>query len=397
MDFLKRWLQERSDSNDYRRLFPVERSADGRISEAGKTGAPILDFSSNDYLALSTHPAMIAAGQAALTRYGTGVGAARLMSGDLMLFHELEEAVADLKSREAALVFGSGYMANIGAIPALAGRGDIIFSDRLNHASIHDGCRLSGAKLVRFRHNDPDHLEDCLRDKRGSNQALIVVESLYSMDGDRCPLADIVRLKNRHGCLLMVDEAHATGIFGNKGGGLIQAEGLEDEVEIAMGTFGKALGSYGAYIAGSETLKNFLINRARSFIYATGLPPAVIAASLKAVELLAGEPERRKELCDNAAYFKNALVAAGLPGKPGPSQIVPVMVGDSRLAVKIAAELRANSIFVTPVRPPTVPEGTARLRFSVTLHQSRRELADTAALLMEISNKLSVPVSFPAE
>jgi glycine C-acetyltransferase/8-amino-7-oxononanoate synthase len=398
MDFLKSWLKKRRDTGNYRRLFPLERLATGQIRKAGaSTDSAILDFSSNDYLALSIHPDLITAAGEALNRYGTGAGAARLMSGDLQLFHLLEEATAKFKNREAALLFGSGYMANIGVIPALVSRGDVIFSDRLNHASIYDGCRLAGAKLVRFHHNDLDHLEDCLKRERGQGQALIIVESLYSMDGDRCPLAGIVQLKKRHDCMLMVDEAHATGIFGANGGGIIQEEGLEGEVDVAMGTFGKALGSYGAYIAGSETLKKYLVNRARSFIYSTGLPPSPVAASLAAIDLIKKEPELRRQLLENSAHFKKCLQEAGLSGEPGPSQIVPVLVGDSRKAVKITEEFRKNDILVTAVRPPTVPEGTARLRFSVTLHQSRQELADTAGLLMEICKKLSVSVSFSTD
>lgn len=395
MDFLKRWLQKRHDTGNYRRLFSLERLTSGKIVAAGSAGGTsYLDFSSNDYLGLSIHSELIAAATDALGRYGTGAGAARLMSGDLQLFHVLEEEIGQFKKREAALLFGSGYLANIGVIPALVGRGDVIFADRLNHASIYDGCRLSGAKLVRFFHNDLDHLAECLKRERGARRALIIVESLYSMDGDRCPLAEIVELKERFGCLLMVDEAHATGIFGAKGGGLIQAAGLENEVDIAMGTFGKALGSYGAYVAGSETLKNYLINRARTFIYSTGLPPSAAAASLAALKLIKKEPELGRQLLENSAYFKECLQRAGLPGVPGPSQIVPVMVGDSREAVRIAREFRNKGILVTAVRPPTVPEGTARLRFSVTLHQGRRQLADTAGLLMEISENLAVPVSF---
>ena len=189
MDFLNRWLQKRCDTGNYRRLFPLERFANGQIRKAGSSSdSAILDFSSNDYLALSIHPDLIAAARDALNLYGTGAGAARLMSGDLQLYHSLEEATAKFKNREAALLFGSGYMANIGVIPALVGRGDVIFSDRLNHASIYDGCRLAGAKLVRFHHNDLDHLEDCLKRERGQGKALIIVESVYSMDGDRCPL-----------------------------------------------------------------------------------------------------------------------------------------------------------------------------------------------------------------
>jgi glycine C-acetyltransferase/8-amino-7-oxononanoate synthase len=398
MDFLDRWLQKRCDTGNYRRLFPLERFANGQIRKAGSSGnSVILDFSSNDYLALSIHPDLIKAARNALDLYGTGAGAARLMSGDLQLYHALEEATAKFKNRQAALLFGSGYMANIGVIPALVGRGDVIFSDRLNHASIYDGCRLSGAKLVRFHHNDLDHLAECLKKERGQGKALIIVESLYSMDGDRCPLAEVAQLKNRHDCLLMVDEAHATGIFGPDGGGIIQEEGLADEVDIAMGTFGKALGSYGAYIAGSETLKKYLVNRARSFIYSTGLPPSAVAASLAAIDLIKKEPELRRQLMGNSGYFKKCLQKAGLPGESGPSQIVPVMVGDSQQAVKIADEFRKNDILITAVRPPTVPKGTARLRFSVTLHQKRQDLAETANLLMEICQKLSVKVSFSTE
>ncbi len=395
MDFLERWLQTRRDTGNYRRLFPLERLASGQIRKAGSSGdSALLDFSSNDYLALSIHPDLILAAQNALNLYGTGAGAARLMSGDLQLYHALEDATAKFKNRQAALLFGSGYMANIGVIPALVGRGDVIFSDRLNHASIYDGCRLSGAKLVRFHHNDPAHLEDCLKKGRGQGKALIIVESLYSMDGDICPLAAIVRLKKNYDCMLMVDEAHATGIFGANGGGIIQEEGLEGEVDVAMGTFGKALGSYGAYIAGSEALKKYLVNRARSFIYSTGLPPSAVAAALAAIALLKKEPQLGQQLLANSSYFKKCLQEAGLPGEPGPSQIVPVMVGDSHQAVKIAEEFRQKDILVTAVRPPTVPEGTARLRFSVTLHQSRQELKDTAELLMGICKKLAVPVSF---
>lgn len=395
MDFLDSWLQERHKSNIFRKLSPLERSPDGKIRTPGMPADSFLtDFSSNDYLAYSMHPALQAAGKEALTRYGSGAGAARLMSGDLLLFHELEEETARLKNRDASLVFGSGYLANIGVIPALVGRGDVIFSDRLNHASIHDGCRLSGARLVRFRHNDLEHLDSCLQKDRGTGRALIIVESIYSMDGDRCLLREIADLKKKYSCLLMVDEAHATGIFGASGGGVVQEEGLEQEVDVVMGTYGKALGSYGAYVAGSVLLREYLINRARSFIYATGLPPAVAACSLAAIKLLDEEPGTRKQLLENSSFFKNCLREEGLAGDPGGSQIVPVMVGESRQAMAMAEELREKGLFVTAVRPPTVPEGTARLRFSVTLHQSRDELARAARLVMDISRRQNLTISF---
>lgn len=394
MDFLKRRLAEYIAANRYRRLQTVVERLDGRVVLADWEDQPLLDFSSNDYLALSQHPDLIKAGREALERYGAGVGAARLMSGDLTLFHQLEREIADLKGCPAALLFGSGYMANVGMIPALIGRGDVVFTDRLDHASIYDGCRLAGARLLRFRHNDLEHLESLLNKERGTGRALVVVESLYSMDGDIAPLVELVDLKKRHACMLMVDEAHATGIFGDQGGGLIQAAGLEGEVDVVMGTFGKALGSYGAYVAGSQDLRDYLINRARSFIYSTGLPPAVVGASLAAVRLVRDRLDLREQLAEKAAYFKECLKLEGLVGTPGPSQIVPVMVGDGGVALSLAEECCRLGLFATAVRPPTVPEGAARVRFSVTMHHRKSELAETARLLMGACRRLAISASF---
>ena len=381
MGRVKRFALE-TDLADRRRLRPITRLGRGRLQPS--SGPTLTDFSSNDYLALAEHPKLIAAAKSCLSQYGTGSGAARLMSGDLEIFHRLEEATAQLKGCEAALVFGSGYMANVGVIPALVGRGDVIFCDRLNHASIYDGCRLANARLRRFRHNDLNHLEECLKKERGTGAALIVVESIYSMDGDLCPLKELVELKNRFDCLLMVDEAHATGIYGANGGGIIQEEGLAGEVEVAMGTYGKGLGSYGAYVAGSAALVEFLVNKARSFIYSTALPPAVVAASLAAVELVRSQPELRRELHDKVAFFKKSLRDNGVAQDLGPSQIVPLLVGDSGRALQLAEALGSQGIFATAVRPPTVPKGTARLRFSVTRHHSEEVLRQAAVKLGEL-------------
>jgi len=394
MDCLKLRLVDYRAAGHYRRLRQVVERRDGRVTLSGQESQSLLDFSSNDYLALSQHPELLEASHAALGRYGVGAGAARLMSGDLGLFHQLEREVADFKGCEAALIFGSGYMANVGIIPALVGRGDVVFSDRLDHASIYDGCRLAGARLRRFRHNDPGHLEYLLKNERRTGRGLVVVESLYSMDGDLAPLAELVELKNRHACLLMVDEAHATGLFGARGGGLIQAAGLEGAVEVAMGTFGKALGSYGAYVAGSETLCDYLINRARSFIYSTGLPPAVVAASLAAVRLVRNSPDLGRRLAEKAEFFKECLKREGLTGSPGLSHIVPVMVGDGGAALTLAEECCQQGLFATAIRPPTVPEGTARLRFSVTLHHQKAELAEAARLFMGACLRLGISASF---
>lgn len=381
---LKAWLNKQREQDGLRQLSPVRHLKNGRIILLANTAEECLDFSSNDYLALSRHPALSAAAREALERYGTGAGAARLMSGDLAIHHELEEAVAQLKEQEAALVFGSGYMANIGIIPALVGRHDVIFSDRLNHASIHDGCRLSGARLIRFRHNDPEHLESLLTSERGRGTALIVAESIYSMDGDRCPLPELVRLKERHHCLLMVDEAHATGVFGETGGGVIEEEGVSAGVDLAVGTFGKALGSYGAFVAARREMIEYLVNRARSFIFSTALPPAVTAASLAAVHLVRQQPELRRELWEKVDFFKALLHQGGLNRDLGPSQIIPIVVGSSGQAMAMAEELRKQGLYVTAVRPPTVPAGTARLRFSISRWHSKADLGQATQVLLEV-------------
>ena len=374
------WLAAQKQKDELRQLTPVKRLASGQLLLQDHADRPLLDFSSNDYLALSSHAELIEQSRRFLDKAGCGAGAARLMSGDLAMYHLLEAETAQLKGREAALLFGSGYMANCGVIPALAGRNDVIFTDRLNHASIYDGCSLSKAKVVRFRHNDLHHLEELLRRQRGKAGALIVVESLYSMDGDRCPLRDIVLLKEKYNCLLMVDEAHATGLFGRRGGGIIEEEGVTDRVDIAMGTFGKALGSYGAYVVADRPMIDLLINRARTFIYSTGLPPAVIGASLAAIRLVRQQPELRADLFRRVDFFKAALRDNGLTDL-GPSQIVPILIGDSGRAVRIAQLLRDQGVYATAVRPPTVPRGTARLRFSITRHLGREELARTATLV----------------
>ncbi len=382
---LSHWLDQRRRTGGLRELRPVVRLGNGRIRLADLPDSlPLLDFSSNDYLALSAHPALMESGQRALAELGAGSGAARLMSGDLLIHHQLEEAVTSLKGKEAALLFGSGFMANAGVIPALVGRGDTIYIDRLDHASIYDGCQLSGAKLHRFRHNDLAHLEELLQKNPADGQSLVVVESIYSMDGDRCPLPELVRLRKRYGFLLLVDEAHGTGLFGPNGGGVVEADGVGDEVDLVMGTFGKALGSYGAYLAGSQEMIDYLLNRARSFIYSTALPPAVVASSLAAVELVRQSSELRDDLWQRVTFFKKCLCDGGLKVDLGPTQIIPITVGASDRALQMAKGLQKRGVFATAVRPPTVPENSARLRFSVTRHLGVEQLAEGAQALLAV-------------
>jgi len=389
MERMKNFLLERERAGTLRSLAPLARLGRGWVRLLASEDR-LLDFSSNDYLALSEHPEVIAASRKYLEMFGAGAGAARLMSGDLEINHLLEQEIAQLKSKEAALTFGSGYLANTGIIPALVGRGDLIITDRLGHASIYDGCLLSGARTIRFRHNDLKHLEQILQEKRSQfNSCLIVVESIYSMDGDRCPLVELVQLKKRFEFLLMVDEAHATGLYGENGAGIIEEDNVSQGVDIAMGTFGKALGSYGAYAATSQEFVDFLVNKARTFIYSTALPPAVVGATLASLYLVKSEPQLRIDLREKVAFFKKQLRKNGLKDDPGPSQIVPVMVGDSAKALGIAKELQKNHIYVKAVRPPTVPEGSARLRFSITRYHQEKDLKRCAELLAAALRKIS--------
>jgi len=363
MEAWKEFLEERERLQLLRRLSPSEERRPGFAVRGGKE---YVDFSSNDYLGLSSHPALVAAARDALDRYGVGAGASRLMSGNLSIHHELEEEVAAFKSTESALVFNSGYQANMGIIPALFGRHDLVLADHFCHASQLDGALLSRATLVRFRHNDPGHLSELLDKHRGGfRRCLVMTESVFSMDGDRAPLASLLEVSRRHQSFFMVDEAHATGVFGPQGRGCIEAEGLAGEIDLVMGTFSKALGGFGGYLAASRTIVDFLVNSARSFIYSTALPAPVIAANLAALRLcLSGEAHGR-DLLRRSAGFRDALRAKGwVVG--GDSQIVPVVVGESGRAISLSGYLAERGFLVLPVRPPTVPEGSARLRFSLT-------------------------------
>jgi len=390
MELMKKFLLDRKKAGTLRKLSPLIRLGQGWVRLLDFEGE-LQDFSSNDYLALSEHPEVIAASIKYLEMFGAGAGAARLMSGDMEINHLLEQEIAPFKSKEAALTFGSGYLANTGIIPALAGRGDLIITDRLSHASIYDGCMLSGARTIRFRHNDLEHLEQILSEKRSQfNNVLVVVESIYSMDGDRCPLANLVSLKKRYDFLLMVDEAHATGLYGPNGSGIIEEDNVSDGVDIAMGTFGKALGSYGAYAAASQEIVDFLVNRARTFIYSTALPPTVVGANLAALYLVKSEPQLRLDLHQKVAFFKKQLRKNGIKDDPGPSQIIPIMIGDSAKSLAIAEELQKNHIYVKAVRPPTVPEGSARLRFSITRYHQESHLKKCAKSLAGALHKASV-------
>jgi 8-amino-7-oxononanoate synthase len=375
MDAKNKFLRERKENSLLRTLQPASLRKDGKICFNGKE---YIDLSSNDYLGLSSHPNMLAAAKKALEQFGVSASASRLLSGDLFLHHHLEERIATFKGKEKALIYNSGYQANLGIISALCKRGDVIFSDRLNHASIIDGILLSGARLFRFHHNDPNHLELLLRKERNKfREALIVTETIFSMDGDRSPLKEIVELKERYNCQVLVDEAHATGIFGRNGSGVVEEEGLTEKVDLIMGTFSKALGSFGAYVTGAKKMIDYLINSSRSFIYSTALPPSIIATNLASLDLIEKELFRRKTLLANAAYFFKQLKKHGFKVK-GSSQIVPLIVGDIQKTIDLSQKLKEKGYWAPPIRPPTVPPSESRLRFSLTYYHNKETLEKLA-------------------
>jgi 8-amino-7-oxononanoate synthase len=336
---------------------------------------------SNDYLGLSIHPELKQAAATALERYGTGAGASRLVSGTSSLHEELERRTALFKGTEAALAFNSGYAANTGVIPAIASEGDVILSDSLNHASIIDGCRLSRSAIEVYRHCDCDHLESLLRKRSSARRRLIVTDSVFSMDGDLAPLPDIAGLAEKYDALLMVDDAHATGVLGECGRGSAEHFGILGRVPVQMGTFSKALGSFGAYIAGSRELIALLVNRSRSFLYSTALPAPVCAASLAAFDVIEREPERRLRLIENRKRLGLSLRAYGIPVADSPTPIVPILCGSSTNAVRISRTLFDHDIFASAIRPPTVPEGTSRIRITVLATHAVQDLDQASAVL----------------
>jgi len=355
----------------YRELRRVENQQ-GPILLIG--GREVINFSSNNYLGIANHPALAQAAKQAIDRYGCGSGASRLISGNMTLHEELESRLAQFKGTEAALVFNSGFQANTGILATLAGEADVILSDQLNHASIIDGCRLSRAQTLVYAHDDLDQLEANLKNSRHARRRLIVTESIFSMDGDEAPLTDIVELAERHDAIVMVDEAHATGVFGVTGAGVVSKHGLGDRVFVQMGTLGKALGAFGAYVAGSRPLRELLINRCRSFIFTTALPPAIMAMAIAAIGLIEREPERRERLWENCRFLSDGLKRLGFGLNDCQSPIVPLIVGDAESCMELSQRLLEHGVFVQGIRPPTVPPGTSRLRITVMATHERRHI-----------------------
>lgn len=345
-------------------------------------GRSLANFGSNDYLGLASDDRMCRAVSESIQQRGWGSGASPLVTGRGSLHAELENRLARFEGTEAALLFSTGFAANVGAIASLAGPEDIIFSDAKNHASIIDGCRLSGAQIQVYKHTDVDDLRQSLAVSR-HRRKLIVTDTLFSMDGDLAPLPHIAELAREHGAMLLVDEAHATGVFGKEGRGVCEHLGVEDGVHVRVGTLSKGLGSIGGFVAGSRALIDWLANRARPYVFSTAMPEAMAAAGLAALKVVQSEPFRRQELLQRAADFREKLSAAGLHIGRSQSQIIPVILGFPARTMQAAADLRQAGFFVPGIRPPSVPEGESLLRISLSWLHEPGQLVSLAETIEE--------------
>lgn len=385
IDFLKKELKNLKKNDLYRQLRIVETQQGPRVIINGKE---VILLCSNNYLGLANHPTVKKAANKAIKEYGCGSGASRLISGTMTLHNELEKKIAQFKCTDSALVFNSGYDANVGVISALMNKKDIIFSDELNHASIIDGCRLSGAKMAIYPHKDINALEMLLKKYTSFRKKLIVTDSLFSMDGDIAPLPDIIFLSKKYSAITMVDDAHATGVFGKKGQGIAKHFNLTKEIDIQMGTLGKAVGSFGAYIAGNRDLIDYLVNRSRAFIFTTSLPPGILAASIAAINIIQSKPDFRAKLWRNIDYFKRGLNKRGFLDSKSESQIIPILIGDSKNTIMAGKYLFNKGVFVVGIRPPAVPRKKARLRLTIMASHTKKDLNYALDVLQEMKNKL---------
>lgn len=385
-------LNELREFHLYRTLKRIDSSQSSRIVI---TGREYINLCSNNYLGLANHPSLKEAAISAIRNYGTGAAASRLVSGNMEVHEMLEKITAEFKHTEDTLLFNTGYMANAGIIHALAGEGDAIFSDELNHASIVDGCRLSKADVFIYRHRDAEHLKSLIsrsmeRSNRGHRRRIIITESVFSMDGDIAPLTDIIEIAGRYEAILIVDDAHATGVLGKTGRGSFERFGINNNSHIQMGTYSKALGSFGAYIAGNKTVKDYLINKARSFIYTTSLPPSVVAASIAAISILQENNMLVEKVRENTTIFREGLRALGYNTMKSETPIIPVFTGDIEKTILFSQRLFDEGIYATPIRPPTVPEGSCRIRTTVTAEHSKSDIEHCIEVFRRVGRKLKL-------
>jgi glycine C-acetyltransferase len=383
-DQLEQWKQE----GTYQRLRVLESAS---AAESRFDGKQAINLASNNYLGLTTHPKLREAALDAVRRYGVGSGAVRTISGTMTLHMQLEERIAAFKHVEACVVFQSGFAANAGTVSAILTPEDHIVSDELNHASIIDGCRLSKAKIHVFPHKDVTAAEKILCELHDSNgRKLLISDGVFSMDGDIGPLPGLVEVAERYGAIMMVDDAHSSGVLGKAGRGTIDHFGLHGRIHVQVGTLSKAIGVLGGYVCGSRDLIEFLYHRARPFLFSTSHPPAVAAACLAAFDVLEQEPERIQNLWDNTKYFKQGLVSAGFNTGISETPITPVIVGEAKLAHELSRELFNEGVLATGIGFPTVPKGKARVRTIVTATHTRGELDTALEIFVKVGKKLGI-------
>lgn len=385
MDFFQEEIKKLKKKGLYRALKVIESAQESKVKIGGRD---FLLFSSNNYLGLANHPKLKEAAKEAIDRYGVGAGASRLISGSMFLHQELEREVARFKKTEEAIVFTSGYMANVGTIPALTDKDDVIIIDKLCHASIIDGCRLSKAKLQVYPHNDINILEKILKKNSSKSKKLIITEGIFSMEGSISPLSEILALAKKYEALILLDDAHATGVLGEEGRGTCEYFNTYHDSIIQMGTFSKALGSLGGFVAGNKDLMDYLRNKARSFVYSTALPPAVIATSIAAIKIIRNNPEIRKKLWLNVNYLKEKLNKLGYNILNTPSQIIPIIIGDNERVLRISKILYEKGIFICAIRTPTVPKKTERLRLTTMSSHQKKDLDYTLEIFSNLKNWL---------
>ncbi len=384
--FLSAALEEIKARDLYRQLRTINTPQSSRV---GVDGQEVVLLSSNNYLGLAEHPALRDAAIRALERYGCGAGASRSISGTMKPHTELEQRIARFKGCEAALLLSTGYMANIGLLTTVVEDEDLILSDEFNHASIVDGCRLSRAEVWVYRHCDMDHLEALLK-RSVHRRRLIVTDGVFSMEGDIAPLPTIRALADQYGALVMVDDAHATGVLGEGGRGTAEYCDLMGRIDIQMGTLGKALGGFGAYIAGSRDLIDYLINRCRTFLYTTGLPPTIAAMALAALDVVEQEPQLRKKLWENTAYFRAGLEKLGFDTGMSKTPICPVLIGTNDLTMKADRMLMKRGVFVQGIRPPTVPPQSSRLRATLMATHTEEDLKSALDAFRAVGEELGL-------
>src|SRR4030042_6382633 len=371
IDFIEKELQSLKERDQYRQIRWIE---EGPSPWVRMNGGKVLLLCSNNYLGLANDPRLKEKILRGVEAWGCGSGGSRSISGSLAIHRLLEERLARFHGHEKALLFNSGYSANLSLLTALMGEGDVIYSDELNHASIVDGCRLSKASIQIYRHLDMEHLESLLKENQVKRRKLVVTDGIFSMDGDEAPLPEMIQLAKRYDALTMVDEAHAIGVFGPTGRGTLEHCQLSQEVDILMGTFGKALGCFGAYMAGKKSLIEFLINTGRVFLYTTALPPSVCASVLASLDLLDEEPERRERLWANVHYLREGLNQLGFDTMKSQAHIIPVLIGEPKTTMEMDRRLLESRVFVQGIRPPTVPEGKCRLRVTVMATHTREDI-----------------------